>query len=392
MFKKFSFSLPLQLVAVIFFVLFFGSFLPESIIRVCYTFSLIFKEVLNFSLPFIIFAFVLTGILSFKKNAPIILALLMSMIFFSNALVAIVSYIVAYSVIPIMTQDVNMQALQVKQTIAPFFIPSFPSLFRSEYVLLFSLVLGIVLTIIRFPSVEKGVQIFKQYVEYMVNRCIIPLLPLYVLGFFLKNYYEGIFELLFQNYGATFILIVVTQILYILFFYSLAAGFSIQKAWLYIKNASPSYFTAFSTMSSAATIPITVETSKKNTNNTPLSQMAVPIMANMHLIGDAIITPLLTLVTLVLFTGYMPDFISYMVFVFYFCIAMFAVSGIPGGGILVVLPILRAQFGFTPGMEGVVTALYFLLDSFGTGANVMGDGALIIIVNKILKKLKLSKD
>ncbi|MCL4417285.1 MAG: dicarboxylate/amino acid:cation symporter [Actinobacteria bacterium] len=112
-------------------------------------------------------------------------------------------------------------------------------------------------------------------------------------------------------------------------------------------------------------------------------------MANVHLLGDSISTPLLALVTLLIFKGCFPAFVTYLMFVFYFCTSMFAVSGIPGGGILVMLPILRTYLGFTPDMETVIIALYFLMDSFGTAANVMGDGALIIMVNKILKKLKL---
>jgi len=36
-------------------------------------------------------------------------------------------------------------------------------------------------------------------------------------------------------------------------------------------------------------------------------------------------------------------------------------------------------------MISIITTLYFLQDGLGTAGNVMGDGALMIIVNKILK-------
>ena len=68
---------------------------------------------------------------------------------------------------------------------------------------------------------------------------------------------------------------------------------------------------------------------------------------------------------------------------------MLAVSGIPGGGIIVMIPILISQLGFNEQMVSIITALYLLLDSFGTSANVMGDGALVIIIQKILNKLRL---
>ena len=142
-------------------------------------------------------------------------------------------------------------------------------------------------------------------------------------------------------------------------------------------------------MSSAAAIPVTVTAAKKNIDNPELADMAVPILANVHLLGDSISTPLLALVTLLIFKGCIPAFASYITFVFYFCVSMFAVSGIPGGGILVMIPILKKYLDFNPEMIAVITTLYFLLDCFGTAANVMGDGALIIMVNKVLKKLRI---
>jgi Na+/H+-dicarboxylate symporter len=93
---------------------------------------------------------------------------------------------------------------------------------------------------------------------------------------------------------------------------------------------------------------------------------------------------------MLVFQGILPDFWQYIGFVFYFCITMFAASGVPGGGILVMIPILKSHLGFTPEMVSIVMTIYFLLDSFGTGANVMGDGALVIIVNKIFKRIGLA--
>ena len=80
---------------------------------------------------------------------------------------------------------------------------------------------------------------------------------------------------------------------------------------------------------------------------------------------------------------------QYALFVFYFCTSMFAASGVPGGGILVMIPILKSQLGFTPEMQSIIVTIYMLMDSFGTAANVMGDGALVMMLNSVLKKLKI---
>ena len=143
-------------------------------------------------------------------------------------------------------------------------------------------------------------------------------------------------------------------------------------------------------MSSTATIPVTVQCTEQNTGNHALSAMATPILANIHLLGDAISTPILALVTLFIFQGVLPDPAVYSVFVAYFCINMLAVAGIPGGGIIVMIPILKMVLGFDDMMISIITTLYFLQDGLGTAGNVMGDGALMIIINKILKRLKIS--
>ena len=179
-------------------------------------------------------------------------------------------------------------------------------------------------------------------------------------------------------------------VLFLMYFF--AQGLSYRKALQSIKNALPSYLTAFSTMSSVATVPVTIESATKNTGNRKLAQMAVPILANVHLAGDSITVPILSLVTISLFMGVVPDFLTFLIFVFYFCLTMLAVSGVPGGGILVMIPILKSILGFTPAMVSAITALYLLQDSLGTAANVMGDGALTILVHKILRKVGIITD
>ena len=382
-------SLPVQLLLIIAFVFIFGGFVNETVIRGLYTFSMIFKELLQFFLPFVIFAFVLSGILSFKKNAPLILLILISSILCSNACVAILIYGVGTVLLPLVTCNVNPTALVATEQLAPLFSFSLPVLIPAHYALILSASLGIICSFLTVPTFEHRVEQFKKGIEWFLSKIFISLLPLYILGFLFKIKYEGTFSTLFEQYGATFVLIITLQVLYLVWFYFLASSFSLARTVKAINNALPSYITAFTTMSSTATIPVSVQAATKNIHNRSLPLMAMPIMANVHLIGDSIGTPLLALVTMVIFKGCMPSFFVYISFIFYFCITMFAVSGIPAGGIVVMMPILQSQLCFTPEMTSVMFTLYVLLDSFGTAANVMGDGALVIIVDKILRRLRL---
>ena len=65
---------------------------------------------------------------------------------------------------------------------------------------------------------------------------------------------------------------------------------------------------------------------------------------------------------------------------------MVAAPGVPGGGVMAALGILESMLGFGTLEKPIMIALHAAQDSFGTATNVTGDGAIAIIVDKILKK------
>lgn len=382
-------SLPIQLLIVLSIVVVFGNFLSPTIIQFFYSISLTFKEFLGFLLPFIVFSFVGAGVLSFKRNAPLVIGILLICVLLSNASISIFSYLICKTILPAITQSGVVQNLSNNITVDPLWIFSLPRIVKSEHAMILAIGIGSLLSFITIPSIEIAIIRLKHTIECIVNKLFIPILPLYVFGFLLEIQHKGVFLQLFQSYGTTFGLIFTLHILVIFLVYFGASWFKLPKAIQHIKNAIPSYLTAFGTMSSTAAIPVTTKCAEKNTGNAPLAQVATPILANIHLLGDSISTPILAITTLFLFTGTIPTLTAFCSFVVYFCLTMLAVSGVPGGGIIVMIPILKSIFGFTDAMISVIATLYLLQDAFGTAANVMGDGALMIMINKLLKKLRI---
>ena len=70
-------------------------------------------------------------------------------------------------------------------------------------------------------------------------------------------------------------------------------------------------------------------------------------------------------------------------FAFYFVLAKFAVAAVPGGGVLVMLPVLEQHLGFNPMMLSLITTLYIIIDPLITSANVMGNGAFAMFFSKV---------
>lgn len=388
MFQKLR--LPIQLFAVIIFVSIFGSYFSPAAVQFFYTISHIFKEFLGLLLPFIVFSFIASGVLSVKRGAPIILLILLITVLISNFVVTSLSYLFVRFSLPMMNScSEAIKALDVEHFVGSSVDFKLPRLVSPGLMLMLGVLVGIIFSMKPVPIVHRAITKMKSIVEMILLRFFIPLLPVYVFGYLLDIKHSGLLEILFQHYGSALALIVGMQMLFICAFFVLAKGSFVggRKA---LKNALPSYITAISTISSTATIPVTVECAEKNTGNRPLAEMAIPILANVHLMGAGINIPVLSLATMLLFRSALPDPFTYLTFVGYFCLSMFAVTGVPGAGLIVMMPLLDAHFDFSPIMLSVLTTLYLLMDATSTGANVMGDGALIIIVNKILKRLKLA--
>jgi len=395
-------SLPAQLFLVLICVALFGNSMPTVIINFFYSISLLIKEFLGFLLPWIVFVFITTGILSFKRNAPIVLSILLGCVLLSNSVVAFFSYFIGKALLPLLAMQIDASTMIATESLQPLFSIKLPLIFESFQAMLYAIIAGITLSFMPdIPSKKNIVNKLKDgfknkiyqlkyIIESIVNKLFIPILPVYIFGFLLEINHQGVFMQLFQTYGKTFALIIFLQMLVLFFVYLLAAGFNLQRALGYIKVAIPSYLTAFGTMSSTATIPVSVKCAEINTGNKGLAEMAAPILANIHLLGDAISTPMLALVTIFIFQGIIPSLTTYTIFVAYFCINMLAVAGIPGGGIIVMIPILKTILGFDDMMVSIITTLYFLQDGLGTAGNVMGDGALMIMINKTLKRLKIN--
>ncbi|MEX0848874.1 MAG: cation:dicarboxylase symporter family transporter [Candidatus Dependentiae bacterium] len=381
--------LPLQLVGAIILVTFFGSYFSPAAVRFFFTVSHIFKEFLGLLLPFIIFSFIASGILSLKRGAPLILLILLACIFVSNFIITTLSYVFVRLALPVAQCPAAAEALAVESSLDPLINFKIPQLVSPALMLVLGVICGIVFSIKRVAFVEDTIEKIKSLVEIILLRIFIPLLPIYVFGYLLEINHRGILTLLFRHYGNAIVLILCMQMFFIFSFFVLARC-SFKKGWESLKIALPSYITAVSTISSTATIPVTVECAEKNTGNRPLAEMSVPLLANIHLMGAGINIPILSLATLILFKAIVPDPLTYLTFVFYFCTSMFAVTGIPGAGLIVMMPLLDSYFHFSPIMISVLTTLYLLMDASSAGTNVMGDGALIIIVNKLLKKLKLA--
>jgi len=100
------------------------------------------------------------------------------------------------------------------------------------------------------------------------------------------------------------------------------------------------------------------------------------------MLGDALGIPVMALSLYVVQYHNMPEFSSYLIFAISYVLAKFAAAGIPGGTIIVMIPVLESSLQFTPEMSGIILMMYILFDPFCTAFNIFGNGLFPIVFEK----------
>ena len=147
----------------------------------------------------------------------------------------------------------------------------------------------------------------------------------------------------------------------------------------------PAYLTAIGTQSSAATIPVTLRQTKKNGVAEGVADFAIPLCATIHLSGSTITLTSCSLALMIIY-GMPHGFITMFGFILMLGITMVAAPGVPGGAVMAALGLLGSMLGFNEELLSLMIALYLTQDSFGTACNVTGDGAIALIIDKIMGK------
>jgi Na+/H+-dicarboxylate symporter len=213
-------------------------------------------------------------------------------------------------------------------------------------------------------------------------------MPLFIFGTALKLRHDGMISLILSEYFTVMEFFLFSAYGYVLLQLFILSGFRFGRWIDYLKNLFPAVITGFGSMSSAAALPLSIKAAEANLSNKDNAAIIVPSTVNIHLVGDCFFIPFVALAILISFGKELPDISTYFIFAIRFVAAKFAVAAVPGGGILVMLPILQNYLGFSADMLGLITTLYILFDSFITACNIAGNCSLAIFFDKIIETRK----
>ena len=363
-------------------------FFPEFIIRIFVTINGIFGNFLGFAIPLIILGLVAPGIAELGKGAGKLLGITVLIAYGSTLFAGFFSYFTCRWSFPlILTKDhafTDVEALAAK-AIGPYFTVDMPPVMGVTSSLLMAFVLGLGLSAVKGDTFRNVLAEFRELVTVLISKAIIPFLPLYIFGIFLKIGAEGQVGAVLGLFLKVIVVIFVMHVL-LLIFQFLAAGLITKKnPFKCLVTMLPAYMTALGTQSSAATIPVTLAQTKKNGVDSEIADFVVPLCATVHLSGS--ILKITACAFAIVWMMDMPGGLD--VFSGFICmlgITMVAAPGVPGGAIMAALGLLASMLGFDETLQGLMIALYITMDSFGTACNVTGDGAIALVINKIYKR------
>jgi Na+/H+-dicarboxylate symporter len=384
MIKLIKQNLPIKLMLMILLVSIFGVHVSADIKSFCLALSLSMKEVLVFLLPFIIFSFLFSSFSKFSGNILLFVGTLLGVVCFSNFISTMVGYTIAFVWMPDFSATVGQMTEATE--LFPLWHFSLPKYISNEWALFSGFLVGIIASISKNETLGQWSEKMKMLSNLFLNKIFVPLVPLFILGFIFKMEYEGSLRMILKSYSSVLGVLILVYVLYLFILYFLGCGCNLQKTIRSIRNAFPAGLMGFSTMSSAAAMPLTFRAGEQNTGNEKLVKVVTPTTASIHLVGDSIGVPLISLTILLAFGYPFPDLSAYLVFVLYFILAKFAVSAVPGGGMVVMLPYIQKYLGFNDPMLALIMAIYLLFDPIFTSTNVMGNNAFLIIFNRLIGK------
>ena len=363
-----------------------GLFVPDWFTRAVLTFNGLFGNFLGFIIPLLIVGLVAPGIAELGRSAGKLLFITALLAYGFTLASGFFSYGVSRLAFPFLLDTSSGLASFAQVTgLEPYFSVAMPPVMDVMSALVLAFTLGLGMAVIQ-GSRLKGVMLdFRDIIDKVIIKVIIPLLPYYIFGIFLNMTRAGQVGAVLGVFAKIIVLIFAITAVMLVLQFTLAGIVGGKNPFSMLKTMLVAYVTALGTQSSAATIPVTLKQTLKIGVREEVAGFVVPLCATIHLSGSTMKIVACAL-AIVIIGGQPVSFTQFAGFICMLGVTMVAAPGVPGGAIMAALGILQHMLGFGDAELALMIALYIAMDSFGTACNVTGDGAIAVIVNKIYSR------
>ena len=382
-------SLPAKLLLGIIVGIVLGLFIPESLMVVLVPIKNILNQVISFIVPLIVIGFIAPSITKLGSNASKMLGVALILAYGSSLLAALLSMGAGYVIIPNLTFGA---ATDLKEIPADVFGLTIPQIMPVMSALAFSVMIGLAAVWTKAKVVTNLLQEFQNIVLELVNKIVIPILPVYIALTFTCLAYEGTITKQLPIFLIAVVIVIIGHYIWLTVLYVAAGLYSGKSFMEVLKHYGPDYITAVGTMSSAATLSVALKCAQKSkVLRDDMVEFGVPLFANIHLCGSVLTEVFFVMIVSKVLYGELPAVGTMILFCALLGVFAVGAPGVPGGTVMASLGLITGVLGFGEDGTALMLAIFAIQDSFGTACNVTGDGALTLMLTGYAEKHNIEK-
>ncbi|MDO5725102.1 MAG: dicarboxylate/amino acid:cation symporter [Tissierellia bacterium] len=356
-----------------------GIYSNESVIQIIITIKQILGQVIFYMVPLIIVGFITPAITDLKENASKMLFAALAIAYLSSVGAALFSMISGYAIIPQL--NIMPETEGIRHLPELVFLLEIPALMPVMTALFTAIVFGLAIIWTNAEGFEKLFKELNNMLMQMVRRIIIPILPIFIATTFAGLAYEGEIISQFPVFLKVILIVIVGHFIWLALLYAIAGAIAKKNPLEVVKYYGPAYFTALGTMSSAATLPVSLTCARKSpVLDRKIADFAVPIGATIHLCGSVLTEVFFVMTVSQILYGKLPEVGSMIIFIILLGIFAIGAPGIPGGTVMASLGLITGVLLFDQTGVALMLTIFALQDSFGTACNITGDGAIALML------------
>lgn len=389
--KKFFESIVFQLILGVILGAVIGINASESVINMINTVKSVLGQIIFFVVPLIIIGFIAPSIAQLKSRASRLLTLAIFLAYASSVGAAAMSAAAGYTIIPRLSIVSSTEGL--KELPEMLFQLKIDPIMSVMSALLFSVLIGLSTAWTKSDLMETVLKQFQSMILAIVDRVVIPLLPLFVATTFATLAYEGSITKQLPVFLGVILIVLAGHFIWMAIVYGLAGLYSGKNPVRVFRHYGPAYLTAVGTMSSAATLPIALTCARKSdVLRKDIIDFGIPLFANIHLCGSVLTEVFFVMTVSQVLYGVLPDVGSMVLFILLLGIFAIGAPGVPGGTVMASLGLITSVLGFDVAGTALMMTIFALQDSFGTACNVTSDGGLALILSSFAEKHHMQEE
>lgn len=379
MLKKLKDNLLVSLIISVILGVILGLVAPEAIIKIVMPVKHVIGQFIFFCVPLIIIGFITPSITKLQEDASKLLRDVIIVAYLSSLGAALFSMFAGYIIIPGLNIVTDVSGLhELPEMLLELNIPAVMPVMTA---LVLSIVMGLTIVWTKSNTLDKMFDELNAIVLQIVNRMIIPILPLFVLTTFAQLAYEGSITTQLPVFIKVVAIVIVGHFIWLTVLYTIGGIVSKKNPKEVYRHYPPAYFTAVGTMSSAATLPVALESARKSdVLDKDILEFTIPICSTIHLCGSVLTEVFFVMTVSQILYGELPLLIDMVVFVVLLGVFAIGAPGVPGGTVMASLGLITGVLGFDETGIALMLTIFALQDSFGTACNIVGDGAIALIL------------